>query len=454
MKNNNKKFKQISLNQDDDSSSLSQEAFSEDSTTKVSNIKHCHLKYEKEHLFMARDSYFDLCIDNTNLQKSEFKGFFNLFGVLMVFYIITTPIYNMLIHNIPFKMTLFYKMIHDFEILLIVWPLFHFWTYLAYLLQILILKGIPNWFSFVFQHTTQVVIFTMTTIICLISNMCTTHKMFTLTQCMIHFFKMHSYTMQNRNYRENMMQHKKDENVELISSYPKNISFSNFFYFLKAPTFVYEESYPRTTEFRLSYLLMKLLYSFASLIVLYYIYTEHMEIFLKDMLIEKLFVLIMKLYFPCIVFALILFFLVFECVLPGYAEIALFADRQFYEDWWNSTDLEEFNRKWNKVVHEFLYRHVYIECIKRYKLSKHTSRFVTFFFSAALHEYCLCMIFKMVRPILLGLMILQIPLIFIGKRYLKHTTFGNYFFWFSMILGLSLLFILYNREYYYIYGDY
>ena len=139
--------------------------------------------------------------------------------------------------------------------------------------------------------------------------------------------------------------------------------------------------------------------------------------------------------------------------MPGYAEIACFADRQFYDDWWNSTDLEEFNRKWNKIVHEFLYRHVYVECIRRYKLSKNFSRFITFFFSALLHEYCLCMIFKMVRPILLGLMIIQLPLIYIGKKYFKNTTFGNYFFWFSIVFGMPLLFILYNREYFIMNGE-
>jgi len=283
--------------------------------------------------------------------------------------------------------------------------------------------------------------------------MCTTHKSFTLIQCIIHFFKMHSYTLQNRNYRENYLSHKKNDSNSLNSSYPNNINLKNFIYFLKAPTFVYEESYPQTNKFRLSYLLMKILYAFASLILLYYIYTEHMEIYLKDLVKTQFFLIMIKLYLPCTIFVMILFFLIFECVLPGYAEIACFADRQFYDDWWNSTDLEEFNRKWNKIVHEFLYRHVYVECIRRYKLSKNFSRFITFFFSALLHEYCLCMIVKMVRPILLGLMIIQLPLIYIGKKYFKNTTFGNYFFWFSIVFGMPLLFILYNREYFIMNGE-
>lgn len=31
--------------------------------------------------------------------------------------------------------------------------------------------------------------------------------------------------------------------------------------------------------------------------------------------------------------------------------ICSFADREFYQDWWNSTTWDEFARKWNKPVH-------------------------------------------------------------------------------------------------------
>jgi hypothetical protein len=34
-----------------------------------------------------------------------------------------------------------------------------------------------------------------------------------------------------------------------------------------------------------------------------------------------------------------------ECVCNGFAELSRFADRQFYEDWWNSTNWDQFARK-------------------------------------------------------------------------------------------------------------
>ncbi len=276
--------------------------------------------------------------------------------------------------------------------------------------------------------------------------------MFTLFQCMIHFFKMHSYTVTNRDFRENYLLSKKNDNVERISSYPDNINFKNFFYFLLCPTFVYQESYPQTEKFRIKYFTFKVLKAFLSLITLYYIYTEHIDSQHTHMLEYSYFTIIAKIYIPMTFMILVGFFMVFECVLNGYAEIANFADRQFYLDWWNSTDFEQFNRRWNKIVHEFLYRHVYLECIRRYKFPKSKAQFITFLFSAFLHEYCLWMIFKVIRPFLLGLMLIQIPLIYFGKKFLKNSLFGNYFFWFSVILGNSLLFVFYWKEHYHVFG--
>jgi sterol O-acyltransferase len=87
--------------------------------------------------------------------------------------------------------------------------------------------------------------------------------------------------------------------------------------------------------------------------------------------------------------AIITFNLIFENYLNFFGEITYFADRLFYQDWWNSTNFEEFNRKWNKPVHEFLYRHVYIELIFYYQVSVKKAQLMTFLFSALLHEYTL-----------------------------------------------------------------
>lgn len=83
---------------------------------------------------------------------------------------------------------------------------------------------------------------------------------------------------------------------------------------------------------------------------------------------------------------LLIFYLIFECVCNGFAEITRFADREFYQDWWNATSFDEFSRRWNVPVHSFLLRHVYTSTIDNYRFSKFRAAFVTFLLSAVSHR--------------------------------------------------------------------
>lgn len=82
------------------------------------------------------------------------------------------------------------------------------------------------------------------------------------------------------------------------------------------------------------------------------------------------FELICRLILPLAAFTILLFYIVWEGICNIFAEISMFGDREFYQDWWNSTTYEEYNRKWNKIVYTFLFRHVYLECIFRRKIKK------------------------------------------------------------------------------------
>ena len=88
------------------------------------------------------------------------------------------------------------------------------------------------------------------------------------------------------------------------------------------------------------------------------------------------------------------FFLVFDFVCNFYAELSGFADRQFYQDFWNSTTMEEYARKWNRLVHEFLYRHFYLEYLLRHKFTVFQANLWTFVFSMIFHEIFFIILFK------------------------------------------------------------
>ena len=95
-------------------------------------------------------------------------------------------------------------------------------------------------------------------------------------------------------------------------------------------------------------------------------------------------------------------------------------------------------------MHIFLYRHVYLEAIVKYKTSKTTAQILTFLFSAALHELLLAIIFRIIRPIFLGYILFQVPLIKMTK-WMKNNRIGSYFFWLGIIVGPSLIMCSYLR---------
>lgn len=67
---------------------------------------------------------------------------------------------------------------------------------------------------------------------------------------------------------------------------------------------------------------------------------------------------------------------------------------------WNSTSWDEFSRKWNKPVHQFLLRHVYTSTMRSYKLSKTSAMLITFLLSAAVHELVMVVVTQKIRSVL------------------------------------------------------
>lgn len=61
--------------------------------------------------------------------------------------------------------------------------------------------------------------------------------------------------------------------------------------------------------------------------------------------------------------------------------------------------------QWNRPVHAFLLRHVYAETMASYKLSKLSAAFVTFLFSACVHELVMAVVTKKLRLYLFSMQV-------------------------------------------------
>ena len=194
-------------------------------------------------------------------------------------------------------------------------------------------------------------------------------------------FKMQSYTSVNLYYLEQYKQGKlkpkinADSNTkdnEKLLKYPNNLNIGNYFYFVRVPTLCYEINYPKSEKsWRIGYILQKVFQAFIHWFLIYLMVSEKIPPILiainsGDM---SLTIGLIHFIFPMGIICLNAFLFIFECCLNVYAETTQFGDRLFYQDWWNSTNLDEFSRKWNKPIHEFLYRHIYLASFKKLSVS-------------------------------------------------------------------------------------
>ncbi|CAG9310946.1 unnamed protein product [Blepharisma stoltei] len=383
-------------------------------------------------------SYFDLVDRNSGFYKSDMRGFYIMFTLISSGYIAITAYVKFVTKGILFEDSYLQKMLQDFFVVSLIWPGIFCYSWLAYFLQLLIIKGFPLKVANILQHFSQSLMFIAASHLTLARNWGLTQTSFATMLALVHFMKMHSYTMVNRDLRELALENPGK------SEYPQNVNAKNFLIFMVTPALVYQTSYPKIPKFRLSYFLQKLVLLIVQLDMEYIIASDHILPIINMSNVLPLTEVFSRLVIPCLIFYIMIFLIIFEQILNLFAEMSLFGDREFYSDWWNSTTFEEFNRKWNRTVHLFLHKHVYLECLQRYQLSENTSKFITFFFSACCHEMVLALICRDIKPYLMLLMIFQIP-VMLFQKYLNRTLFGLYFVWGSMMVGLPLLLSLYSK---------
>jgi sterol O-acyltransferase len=240
-------------------------------------------------------------------------------------------------------------------------------------------------------------------------------------------------------------------------AYPNNLTVFNHYEFTVLPTLVYELEYPRSDSINWSYAAEKMVACFGVIFVMImisqaFIYPVVMEtVRMKEvgMPLSERFKffpwMLADLIFPFMMEYLLSWYLIWETILNFVAELTRFADRSFYDAWWNCVSWDQFARDWNRPVHNFLLRHVYHSSISAMKVDKHTATLITFFLSACVHELVMWCIFKKLRGYLLFLQMFQLPLVSLSrtKWMRQRKTLGNVIFWLGIFTGPSILCSLY-----------
>ncbi|KAF3357033.1 hypothetical protein VdG1_03591 [Verticillium dahliae VDG1] len=245
-------------------------------------------------------------------------------------------------------------------------------------------------------------------------------------------------------------------------AYPRNLTWANYLDYLLCPTLCYELEYPRAPNRDWTSLISKIVAVFGCIFLLTIISEEFiLPILIESSLrlnppmapgilppsaTERLLILaetVSWLLFPFMLTFLLVFLVIFEYALGACAEMTRFGDRQFYNDWWNSTDWMEFSREWNIPVYSFLRRHVY--SASRPHIGRMRATVITFLISAIGHEIVMACITKKLRGYGFVCQMLQLPIVMLQRTKLVRgkKTLNNVMFWVSMVMGLSMICSLY-----------
>eukprot|EP00002_Diphylleia_rotans_P015260 TRINITY_DN2961_c0_g1_i1.p1 TRINITY_DN2961_c0_g1~~TRINITY_DN2961_c0_g1_i1.p1 ORF type:complete len:596 (-),score=127.16 TRINITY_DN2961_c0_g1_i1:364-2151(-) len=274
--------------------------------------------------------------------------------------------------------------------------------------------------------------------------------------------KIHSYLFTNR-WLHNMRSYKKptnpsqdDEFLEsVICNYPKNLTIGDYIYYLFAPTLVYQTDYPRTKDRSLLRVAQYAIETLFSIFYAYVVFTRYcVPVFPETHGNSwEVALAIFKLMTPGMVMLLLANYGILHCWMNMWAEILYFADRQFYLDWWNTVSWSGYYRKWNIVVHKFLYRHIYMPCLFSMGYGKNGAMWMTFGISAVIHELILAVAFQYFLPILFilftgpGVLFIYLTRGLHGNAATMRT--WNIFMWMMLLIGIGMIFAAYARGWYF-----
>lgn len=238
--------------------------------------------------------------------------------------------------------------------------------------------------------------------------------------------------------------------------YPENLTFTNFLYFLFAPTLSYQLSYPRTKYIRRKWLIRRLSEFVVALALQVAIIDQYIVPAVQNTMLPMksrnsiaLVERVLKLSLPVLYTWLIMFYLFFHLWLNILAEVLRFGDREFYSDWWNAVNLAEYWKMWNMPVHKWMLRTLYYPAIN-VGLSRSSAMLVVFFVSALVHEVLVMVPLKLTSTFpwsFVGMM-MQVPLIFLSQFLQRNfgDRWGNIIFWVSFCFVGQPICLLY---YYY-----
>ncbi|XP_015905466.1 sterol O-acyltransferase 1 [Parasteatoda tepidariorum] len=228
-------------------------------------------------------------------------------------------------------------------------------------------------------------------------------------------------------------------------------SLSHYLYYLFAPVMIYRDSYPRRKDTDWMFVFQTLFKFFACIFIAYCAFMRFIVDIFQYTALRQFSLAECALIFAGATFVgATMMFLVFYCVLHSwlnfFAEMIKFGDREFYQDWWNSTSFSQYYRKWNLVVHDWLYNYIYVET-QKLGFNRTFSMITVFLVSALVHEYIIGLALGFFYPVLMVIYsTVGVVIMFVTQR--RTGQMWNILMWGMLFSGWGVIVCLYGSEWY------
>ncbi|KAK3920460.1 Sterol O-acyltransferase 1 [Frankliniella fusca] len=226
--------------------------------------------------------------------------------------------------------------------------------------------------------------------------------------------------------------------------------FNQFLYFMFAPTLVYCDSYPRTSQIRWRVVACHFLEVVGCLFYISFLTERHLLYMFRDFGLRPFTPLegvsaVLSTVLPAGLAFMCCFYLLLHSWHNAWAEMLRFGDRMFYMDWWNQGSFSAWYRTWNVLVQDWLYTYVYKDVVLLGG-NGFVARVSVFFISAAVHEFILGFALRFFYPVLY--VFFGIIGFFLSFLALGSSAVGNIGLWLSLFLGDGMMFSFYAIEHY------
>lgn len=443
------------FNSDIDTKNLTMHKYSQASHSATSTQ---NVLYEKVHLKRSAPI-------SKLLYSKDFRTIYNIFLAILVNFGVAELAKDILDSNDVLSGNIFTSNFGKPEMVITLWIIMFFWSFSS---VIIVQQAHRPFLLLLFFHALS--LFLMGLFV--VSKFFSYHL--PIASSFIVFCEMIRYSMKMHSYFREKLLHGNGKNryVNIIplsatGLKPNDIvlpkinikSFSQevqrFTYYLFAPTLIYRDSYPKIDRsIRWKNLSVHLFDFFGSIVYTAVIFkafcVPEFRSASKNITNSQAVLLSwFRSMLPGTMVFLLIFFAVMHSWFSIFAEILNFADRKFYDDWWNAKDFGTFYRKISVNVYEWLHTYVFMD-IQRFtnnRIGPTMARIIVFLFSGILTEVIIDFSLGFFFPYIF--FVVAMPGAFMISFNNRVSRFYNVLVWTFLIVMMGLIIMLYSLEYYY-----